>query len=264
MSESTDYYVSWAGCPSFGVAGPRVQATITPPVVFLPTDLSNCEVWFDANNGDSITVDSKDGTSMLTWTSLGTSGDVMTPDTGTAQYGIDTINGLATAYFPASNTMSWYGRISNQEKTIFYVSKGLSDLTTLGAPYMDNITGVASGGLQVGYVYSLGNFIYTNCVNGVACATAYSLTNPVSNAQMTSWRITSNLGSNFFHLNSSNLSLTDNITAGSYNDNPIPYQVNRTDGSSQDVGEIIVYSRALPDSEVAQVESYLLTKWGLS
>lgn len=263
MSESADFYISWLGCSAFGVGS--TQRLVEPiPSAFVPTDLSNCIIWFDANNGDTIAVDSKDDTSILSWQSLGTSSNLMEPTTGTGFYNTHTINTLPVVYFPASNQMSWYGSISGQEKTVFFLTTSLSELSVLAVPFMDNITGNASEGFQMGSVYSGGNYIFTTCINGVVCASAYTASNPYNIPQVLAWRITSNLGSNFFHQNGSNITLTDNFAASGYSELPIPYDVNRLDGSSQDVGEIIVYNRALTDREVTQVESYLFTKWSIS
>lgn len=264
MSESADFYMSWLGCSAFGVGSIRRLPAEPLPAAFAPTDLSNCVVWFDANNGDTITVDTNDDTSILTWQSLGSQSNIMEPTTGTGQYNTHTINTLPVVYFAPSNQMSWYGQITGQERTVFFLTTSLSELSSLGVPFMDNITGNAFGGMQVGSVYSGGNYIYTNCVNGIECASAYTLSNPYNIPLILEWRITSNLGSNFFRLNGSNITLVDNYASGNYNESPIPYNVNRLDGSSQDVGEIIVYNRALTNDEVLEVETYLLTKWSLT
>ena len=260
MSETTDFYSSWLGCASFGIGSSRALAAVSPSIIS-PLDISDCLIWFDGNNGATVTVDT-DNTTVLSWQSLGSQSNTMVPDTGTGQYNVDTINSLNVVQFPASNTMSWYGSIPGQEKTIFFVSKDLTDLTRSGA-FMDNISGNASQALQIGHSHSAGNFLYVNCVNGLWCSYASDSNNPVSNVQMTSWRATSNLGSNFVHLNRSNLTLVDNYVVGQYNENPVPYIVNRPDNSSQDVAEIVLYNRALTDEEVGLVEAYLLTKWGI-
>ena len=263
MSETTDFYSSWLGCASFGIGSSRALAAVSPSIIS-PLDISDCLIWFDANNGDTVTVDSKDNSAILTWQSLGSQSNTMVPDSnGTGYYNVDTINGLNVVQFPASNTMTWYGSIPGQEKTIFFVSKDLTDLTTILAPFMDNISGNATQALQIGHSYTGSNFVYVNCVNGLWCSYASDSNNPVSRVQMTSWRATSNLGSNFVHLNTSNLTLVDNYAVGQYNENPVPYIVNRPDGSSQDVAEIVLYNRALTDEEVGLVETYLLTKWGI-
>lgn len=264
MSESTDFYMSWLGCGAFGAQNSRITAL--EPIVFLPTDLSNCAIWFDANNSDSIAVDPLDNSSLLSWNNLGDLSGSMTPATGTGNYNVDTINALNVVQFPVGNTMSWYNAIPDQEKTSFIVAKGLTDLTTILNPYMDLWSGAASQGYQLGYSYvrDLDTFVYAQCRSGDWCVYSTTGTNPYNTPQLVSYRITTDLSSNFIRINSVNQTLLENHTADLFNTFPIPYVVNRDDGSSQDIAEIIIYNRALTDVEVAQVEAYLTAKWAIT
>ena len=260
MSETSDFYSSWLGCAAFG-AGSSLRLQAPEPIVFVPTDLSGCGIWFDAANDLSVTVDTKDNTSILTWQNLGDLSGSMVPYVGTGSYGVDTVNSLPVVLFGPSNNMYWYGELPTQEKTAFVVFNCLSDLTTIGAPYLNLWNGEATQGFQLGLSYSLPNFYYSLCRSGDWCNYGTTTDNPQNIPKLVSYRITTDLSSNFININGVPLTLQENHTADGFNVYPIPYSVNRTDGSSQDMCEIVIYNRALNDTEVAQVEAYLIAKW---
>ena len=262
MSESSDYYMSWLGCGSFGAVGKVVSAG--EPVVFQPTDLSGCDIWFDATDNLTITVDSKDNTSVLSWFNKGDLSGNMEPTVGTGQYNIDTINTLPVVQFGAGNQMGWTGALATQEKTCFVISKQLIDLTTLGVPFLRLWSGDQSDAFQFGIAYSGGLFYYQQCRSGVYCVSATDTDNYYDTPQMTTWRIATNDANNLIRVNAAALSIYENYPASGFNTSTMQYTVNRTDGSAQDIGEIIIYNRALSDEEVAQVEAYLITRWGTS
>ena len=262
MSEYTDFYLSWSGCAAFGAAGSS-QLTIPTPVVFSPTDLSGCQIWFDANNSGSITTD-VDNTSILTWQNLGDLSANMIPYNGTGSYNVDTINGLNVVRFGASNNMYVYGELPNEHKTAFVVFKGLNDLSGASFPFLNLFNAEASNGFQFGasYYEALGGYIYTACQNGIWCNYGTG-PNSYNTTTMAACRVDVDISNNFISVNKANLPGDNVNSASGFNQFPIPYVVGRNDGSSMDCAEIIVYTRALSDSEVAQVYTYLTTRWGI-
>lgn len=262
MSEYADYYNSWLGCGSFGVAIKNVTQA-TPVVVFQPTDLSGLDVWFDGSDDVSVTVDSKDNTSILSWLNKGDLSGTMVPTIGTGFYNVDTLNGLNVVQFDVGNEMGWDGALTTQSKTAFVVSKQLVDLSGLGVPFLRLWNGSDSQAYQLGIAYSAGSFYYQICQSGIFCVSATDTTNYYNTPLMTSWRISTDLSQNIIHLNGLPISIYENYPASGFNTNTMTYTVNRTDGSSQDVAEIIIYNRALSDVEVLEVEAYLINKWGI-
>jgi hypothetical protein len=262
MSESADYYLSWLGCPAFGV-GSTIRLRDPEPIAFVPTDLSGCYIWFDANNPDSITVDDKNGQSILEWANLGDLSANMVPNTGTGLYNVDTINTLPAVQFASGNNMFWYGELPNQPKTAFVVSTILSDLTTLAVPFVNLVNGDGAAGLQLGVSYSFPLFYYSLCQSGNWCNFVNGV-NPYNTPQILGFRITADGSNNFISIDGGDQPLQETHPAAGFNTNPIPYTVNRTDGSSMDIGEIIIYNRELSNSEVLQVYNYLSDKWGIS
>ncbi len=262
MSESSDFYMSWLGCGAFGSAGSGTL-TVPTPIVFVPTDLSGCQIWFDANNSGSITTDTNN-TSILTWQNLGDLSANMVPYTGTGEYNIDTINGLNVVLFGAGNNMSVYGNLPNEPKTAFVVFKGLNDLSGTVSPFLSLFNGEATNAFQFGAAYDagLGGYIYTACQNGVWCNYGVG-PNSYNTTIMAACRIDTSASNNFISVNKVNLTGDNANSASGFNQFPIPYSVGRIDGSSMDCAEIIVYTRALSDTEVAQVYTYLTTRWGI-
>lgn len=262
MSESADYYMSWLGCNSFGV-GSRVRLTAPEPITFQPTDLSACSFWFDATDNIAITADASNN--IISWANDGDlSGVQLLPYFGTGVTGVDTINSLNVVRFPVGSNMYFYGQLTSEETTSFVVYKNLIDLSGLATPFLNLINGDATAGLQLGLTKdpSLG-YLYVLCQSGSWCLVAPG-SNDYERPLYVSGRITNTLADNYISVNGVNLTLTENHTASGMNTNPIPYSVSRTDGSSIDVGEIIIYNRALTDVEVELVYAYLASRWAIT
>jgi hypothetical protein len=264
MSESTDYYPSWLGCGAFGATGSRRLQEVTP-IVFQPTDLSACSVWFDANNSASLTLD-VDNSSILSWQNLGDASGAMVPNVGTGLSGMDTLNGLNVVLFGTSNNMSWYGALTEQPKTCFVVFKCLTDLFTIGVPFLNLWNGDAAAGLQLGLYADSGSGLvyYSLCQAGNWCNNITNTTNPQNIPYYMTARIDTDRSNNVIKLNGVAGTGDSTNNAVGFNTFPIPNSVNRIDGSSMDIAEIIIYNRSLSDEEVAQVEAYLADRWAIT
>ena len=272
MSETADFYTSWLGCSAFGAVSSR-KITVAPPVVFKPTDLSNCSVWFDANNGDSIITDPFGGY-VTNWSNLGTSGgEALNADTSNVvNTGVDTINSLNVLKFnPYSALVFNWGKVSNTATTFFIVVKPITDLSSINnvqfdlwAPYGYN------GYWGMAYAYSTG-FSPTPWLS-VGVSSGYTVTvcggnniNPTGNGTLLMLRAdATDLSNNKAEYNGTNMSLVFNAI-DYYNQSKITYWIGNTGTSWEyDVAEIIIYDSVLTDTEVATVTTYLKDKWAIT
>lgn len=266
MSESADFYSSWLGCNSFGVAPSKLLAAVIP-VPFAPTDLSDCLLWYDANDGATITTDPMDGKTILTWDSLGTaSGFTLLPNVGSAQSESDTINGLNVATFTSGNNMITNAvSLNTQESTWFFVVESLTDLSGEAIPFLVLYNGNDLAAYSVGAFYSAGDYGLGIGPSGVSSTLAYnSAVNPYPNPLIYALRLNSDGTQNFLQVNGTSLTLTSSYPATGFNTLPVTWTVGRSDGTSMNVGEIICYGRALSDAEVVQVNAYLSDKWAIT
>jgi len=265
MSESADFYMSWLGCSAFGVASSQFLVAPTP-IPFAPTDLSDCLLWYDANNGATITTDIDNN--IETWSSLGSAtGFTLKPNTGSAQYGTDTINGLSVATFPSGkNMITEAASLNTQESTWFYVVESLTDLSTEAIPFLLLYNGNDAAAYSLGVFYDAGTPSYGIAIgsSGVSSTLGYDISgNPYPNPLVYSFRLTSDASGNFIKVNGQSISLTESYPATGFNTSAITWTMGRADGTSMNVGEVICYGRALSDSEVTQVSAYLSDRWAI-
>lgn len=260
MSETCDFYLSWEGCAAFG--GGSITRLTEPNPLPAP-DISGLSFWYDANNFPTITADSSGVIS--TWASLGDLSANLIPNLGSGITGVDSINGLNVVQFNTSNSMKLSGALTNEPKTAFVVFKALVDLSGLAFPYLNLFNGEFSTAFQFGAAYDggLGGYIFTVCQNGIWCNYGVA-TNFTNTPTLTSCRIDTDISNNFITQNNTLLSGDLSYSASGFSTNPGAYSVGRSDGSSMDVGEIMIYNRALSDAEVTLVHQYLQLKWGIS
>lgn len=235
---------------------------ISTPKRFAPTDLSDCLVWFDAANRESISTTDQI-TPIAQWSNLGTLSTVMEGLTGTGISGVSKINGKNVVTFPSGSNMRWFGSIPTQEKTAFAVFKTNTDLTTEPMPYVNLVNGEAAQAFQYGMVYAGGDFIYTGCVNGIWCIAALPGPDPYNNPVIFNTRWDIDQRNNIMWANGHPLDIVENHDAGLFETAPIYYTMGRTDGTTIDVGELIIFSRSLSDAEFYTVTNYLQEKWNV-
>ena len=256
----TSYYISWLGECAFGVTNSAPTVLAPAPVVFQPTDLSNCVLWLDANNPLTITDISG---SVSSWSNQGTLGGTFDALSNAPITGSNTLNGLNIINFTSGSQLFWTEAIDDQEKTGFLVFTVKSDLSLELVPYVDCFSTAAETELQFGVNWdsNTSNYNYVACLSGQWCNIGENATNPLNTPQLFSFRMTTDLSNNFISLGTSNLTLTANNSNLYFAGSNVQYWINRSDGTAQDVAEMVVYNRALSDGEVSQVQSYLLTKW---
>lgn len=241
------------------------QTVLAPgpePIIFKPTDLSFCSIWYDANNLASITT--LEDSTVLNWDNLGTIGGFLQPSSGSGQSGVSLLNGLNVVSFGDSATMVMSNvSITDQPRTFFIVSQSRTDITNPPAG-ISYFYGLQQQDGQFSSYYSGGVFTYIICANGVYCPIIASGPDPFNNAYSICFRNSAtDLSENLVSINGVAQTLTNSELAGSFSDVATDYYVNSTSGSSQYIGEIIWYARALSDAEVLQVTTYLVNKWGL-
>ena len=236
---------------------------------FVPTDISNCIVWLDASDKNTITLT---GSNVTQWNDKSGQGNNFTNGGSTLTYtstlnGLNVISGTASSY-NNSLTSSALTR-DGFNHTYFYVLKypasgtsairliqfgneffGHSGTTT---PYLENNANDGRNG-TVYWFYTTGapfassdaffggNTFICGCVrqNGV-----YTLTSTGNSASGNSNGVgTSNGGASI-----------PNVTSGSY--------FISVSGTTALIAEVIIYNGALTVPERQQVEGYLAWRWGL-
>ena len=260
MSETTDFYMSWLGCSAFGSTSTRITAA--EPVIFSPTDLSNCSVWLDATDNLSITADLSGNISA--WFNKGDLSGSFIPFPGEAAptTGTHTINSNNVVWFDSYQSLYQNVAFANEAFTIFVVTTTLSDLSANN--YADWFGGFVTGAFSAGLSEYLGSY-YTGC--GGNAIDNYVMINrnnyPINTPTIYSIRSSTDLSSNEVRINNESEPLDFNQFLG-YNTNPVDYAIHYfTHPSSIDIGEIIVYNRALSDSEALQVNTYLSDKYNI-
>lgn len=243
---------------------PVPTPTPPPPPFISPLSLSNCILWFDATNSASITLVGGSASNISTWSNLGTQGGQLSINTGYALTGISTINSLNSISFNQAVSMNWTGSIVNQEKTCFFIFKNLNDFALAPVPFLSLFYSLTTNGLQLGVATGGGVYTYALCRNAVWCMVAQNSSNPYyfTSSMLVTYRITTSFGSNFVNLNSQSIPIVDNQLANNFYTGVDTFRVGRTDnGGAFQLGDMIIYNRALSDTEVLLVENYLTSKW---
>lgn len=262
MSEYTDFYMSWLGCAAFGQSSSfTVQAP--EPVVFSPTDLSNCSIWLDATDNLTITADLSNNVSA--WQNKGDLSGSM------VQFSTEALP-ITNKHDISGNNVIWFDSyqmlynnytFTNQAFTLFVVTNTLSDLSVNN--YASWFNGFSTGAFSSSVSEYLGTY-YTGC--GGSGIDNYVMiargTYPQNKPTIYSIRSSSDLSNNALWIDNSGQTLDFN-TFGGYATTPIDYAIHYyTHPSSIDIGEIIIYNRVLSDAEVLQVNTYLSDKWSIN
>lgn len=253
--------MSWLGTNAFGTVSTRLTAE--EPIVFQPTDLSNCSVWLDATDNLTIHADLSGNVGM--WDNKGDLSGSMIPFIGQAAptTNIHMINGNNTIWFDAYQSLYLNTSFHNEEFTFFVVTTTLSDLSVNN--YADWFGGFVTGAFSAGLSEYLGSY-YTGC--GANAIDNYVMiqdaTYPIYKPTIYSIRSSSNTGTNELRIDGDSKTLAFNSFSG-YSTSAIDYAIHYfTHPSSIDISEIIVYNRALSDAEVLQVNSYLGSKYTIT
>ena len=229
---------------------------------FSPLLLPNCDVWFDATNAASIV----ETGSSFAWTNLGASGGVAFTSAAIVPHtGVHTLNGKNVVYFDAYTVLDWVGAFPTKEKTVFVVTKVLSELSTAPTGFISYINVFSSYGLQVFTLWTSADgygYILIGAGVDVFCG-GWSPTNPYNVPTRFVMRNDLSTTANLVVVNNVSLPLSWNLPSD-YNTSTLAYSIGSSGyGTAFDLAEMIIYDRALSDAEVAQVNAYLTAKWGV-
>jgi len=242
---------------------PFVAPVVTPgPPPFVPTDIPNLDFWMDATNAASIVETS----GSFSWTNLGASGGVaFNNTTATPRTGVNTLNGKNVVNFGVNASLDWTGAFPTKEKTVFVVSKVLTQLSSTPPnllTYLNVFTGYAP---QVFTVWdsTLGyGYILIGAGVDVFCG-GWTSTNPYNIPTRFVIRNDLTTSANLVTVNDVSLPLGWNFPSD-YNTSTLNYSMGSAYyNSSFDLAEMLIYDRSLSDVEVAEVNAYLTDKWGV-
>ena len=269
MSEITDFYLSWQGCSAFGNT-PNIPPAkpITPVVVFSPLDLSDCYIWFNCDDLNTITTDEFGVVTSVT--NQGLASSAANQDTGEVKV-VTEVNNLNSLDFPRGTSLSIVLTLPYTRRTQFVVFKSTTDMSGATYPYLTFMSG-GSSAMQTGVSYGneTGLTQYAMCQNGQNCPVyGYDVTNPYLLPTLVTFLSDDvDISNNLLYVNGgSNINESTDIgnlfvtTEDTYIiNNPGP----PGEGQGQVLCEIIEYGRALSAFEITQVQNYLSAKWNIS
>lgn len=263
--QAVEGYLAWKWGIKGNIPTGHPYKTNLPALrTFTPNDLLIMPtMWFDAANTGTIT---SNASNVTTWSNGGTNGyNVSSNDAGsnTAFTGVATQNNLNVLQFSNYSFMSMPDTIfTANERSCFFSFKAQ---TNFSGTYMILMTtsNTIGGGMELGIDYFGANPVFFMQRNGTGPFVSFStITTPVNNFWQCSFvnsatTTTSNAGS----VNGSNLPLMSNVLAN-YTLNE-PYQISVWNIlRNWQLGDMIVYNRAVSQTERQQIEGYLGWKWG--
>lgn len=277
----TSQVLNWNGRGTKAVHFTNVLPPAPEPPVFSPLDLCGCVLWLDANDSDSVQVN--EDTSGVNVNRVMKWFDKAKPSNqnyythigdpaGSGLYNVHTMNGLKTVYFEANAAMDHEDggvAFNFQDRTFFAVIKPLSDLSgdLSGANLIFNGFD-DTGAMNTGFNFDVsGNYRFSMCENGIQCGIQFDLSyNPLNQRMVIMFAQSStDLSANAATFDTVYQTLFSNALGTQYNTNQCQYVLNsQTVGTSQDIAEIIMYSRVLDVSEQILVSNYLADKWNAS
>jgi hypothetical protein len=260
------YSVAYLPFPTTVV--PSVATVVSPKnvrnsSVFLPTQISGCQLWLDATDVNGTGRNPANGTSISRWADKSGVGNTVTQGTVSNQPTIAIVGALNYVNFTASNTTF----LSNTSMTIDYRTSQIflvfqrKTIQANNGVFCPLTTANTNGDWQ-----NTNEFIITT-VTEVASAGSGSNDNQSNNLNLTTYQfvINNNSLTTFRDFGASsvitrNMGLTTSPTSLVLG--------RRRDGTSllpSDIyfGEAIVYNRLLTVSENQQLQGYLAWKWGL-
>jgi hypothetical protein len=224
---------------------------------FAPSDISGLQLWLDANDTDTITLN---GSTVSQWDDK--SGNVYHVSQGTASnqptYTASALNSKSVVRFDGNDELTNgsatpVGGSTNRTVFIVFNSTGGSAIS-YGVTLGDSTSTGQSFGVskEIAVRVNGGNRVWTTAIDATHAIVTIIL-DGTSTTDLSAWKNGSSLTT------SSTGTQTINTAAGIIIGNG-------TAGGSLvgDVAEIIVYNSVLSTSDRESVESYLSTKWGIS
>jgi hypothetical protein len=241
--------------------------------------IEGCAFWFDAADATTLSTRFRDqgGDFVLSWRNKGTAGGSASRSVGDPLTNIRQINSLNTVFFEQGVTMNFISALGGTGVvTFFCVTRMVSDMTyyTGGINLIVSQTSFGMG-QRIDYDRNAGNYqlsAYTynygvwnsqnfgQGVNIVNTAYLYSTRSGTFDAGAGEPVNTSTPFTNKSYINGVSGNLTTNVN-GVYYTTSLLYNIPGANNNSQDMGEMIVFNRALLDSEITQVHDYLKAKW---
>jgi hypothetical protein len=235
---------------------------ISPMIpVFVPTQLPNCLLWFDAADTSTIT-----GTSPVTaWKSKGTLASITAANAvGTCTSG-STVNGLNFVRCPAGTSLRFTAQLNTQTRSWFFVSR-------LNTPLSSGVfMGIVNQIGQSGQDSVAGGFVNatTNNIGMGPSGIAANVLMNVPAATMASVYMGSLVNSGTLALNRGTVNgtvqtLTATRGASSFDTASRIYEIGTSRyTTSVDIMEVLFYQGDLTLFQRQHVEGYLAHKWGL-
>jgi hypothetical protein len=245
-----------------------------------PLTLDGCVFLFDAS--DTTTISTKGGF-VFSWRNKGTAGGNATRGAGFALTDTDQINGLNTITFGPNVSLNFVSALGGSGiVTFFCVTKVTTDLTYI-AQNLNFIKSSDTNGYGQAVKYDSGfpgNFLLysyqgdsgvINCSQPFASGTniryatyLYTQRSGLFDAATIGQPYTTTTPNTNRSLINGALGSLDSDITGNYTTTSAFYTISgANDQNGQNMGELIVFNRALTDSEITQVNDYLIAKWGI-
>ena len=268
---TTTYYLNQS---FLNRAARTIPVAAVKTTYFLPTQISNCLIWFDA---DDSTKFSLTGTTVNSWTSKGSYTGNATSRSGTCTRGTATFNGLNVIQFPVGSELGFTATIANQPRAWFAVFKQTSQVSVSGpnfTQYFSIINQTSGNGQNSVFGPALptntgtSSYSMAQGPSGVRdnIATGKTVPNGFNVMKQYAWiNSAASTASNFITVDATSYTLTENFTATSYATGSLLYTINTGwYNNSCDLAEIILYNGEITTVQRQQVEGYLAQKWGLT
>ena len=221
-----------------------------------PTDISGLQLWLDANDTNTITLNA--GTTVSSWNDKSGNGYHASQSTATNQptYTYSALNSKNVVRFDGGDELTALDSVvtGSTNRTVFVVFNSTGGGTRYGVTLGDSTSTGQSFGIsqEIGVRVNSGYRTWTTAVDSTHAIVTIVL-DGTSTTDLSAWKNGS--------------SLTTNLTSARTLNTAAGFIVgNGTAGGelSGDVAEIIVYNSALSTSDRESVESYLSSKWGIA
>jgi hypothetical protein len=237
---------------------------------FVPTDIDQCCVWFDA--ADATTITSNATQDITAWRSKGWSTFSVTTNSGKLSTGVVFVNGLNTVRVNGNSDLivTNFGLLSNQPRTYFTVfyspNPGASDYYSLFSVQNQGIT--LSNGQQMFIGYGTKNAVCVSLNFGGPVANNLfnsEFVKNVTTGPMLCTVVHSDLDSNQNYVGWNGIQgpILYNYLARSFSTAAATYYLGNRYNNLYNLCELIEYNQVLTIPQRQQVEGYLARKWGI-
>ena len=275
--EQVEGYLAWKwGFQTISLKSLPIQhsAYINPILGrnFIPTDIDQCCVWFDA--ADATTITSNATQDITAWRSKGWSTFSVTTNAGKLSTGVVLVNGLNTVRVNGLSDLivNNFGLLSNQPRSYFTViyspNPGASDYYSLFSVQTNSAT-ILNNGQQMFIGYSTKNMVTVSLNYGGPIANNLlnsEFVKNVTSGPMLCTIIHSDVTSNqnYVGWNGAQGTILYNNTANLFSTAAATYYLGNRYANIYNLCELIEYNQVLTIGQRQQVEGYLAQKWGIN